>query len=72
MVRQILKKENIDCFNEVIGAEIERSKIKKIQQTMSRYRDLPAFYVGDTKGDMIEGEASGCRHHRRDMGLAHH
>ena len=60
MVKQILKKENIDCFNEVIGAEIERSKIKKIQQTMSRYRDLPAFYVGDTKGDMIEGRKAGA------------
>jgi phosphoglycolate phosphatase len=60
MVRQIFKKENIDCFNEVTGAEIERSKSVKIQKTMSRYQDLPAFYVGDTKGDIIEGKQAGA------------
>ena len=27
---------------------------------MSRYRDLPAYYVGDTKGDMIEGKKAGA------------
>ena len=27
---------------------------------MDRYQDLPAFYVGDTKGDMIEGRQAGA------------
>ena len=59
-VWQLLEKENMACFNEVVGGETERSKVKKIQHTMSRYQDLPAFYVGDTKGDMIEGKKAGA------------
>ena len=27
---------------------------------MSRYQDLPGYYVGDTKGDMIEGKKAGA------------
>ena len=27
---------------------------------MSRNLDMPAFYVGDTKGDMIEGKQAGA------------
>lgn len=60
LVWKFLEKEDITCFDEVIGADKERSKVKKIQKTMSRYQDLPAFYVGDTKGDMIEGKQAGA------------
>ncbi len=60
LVWQLLEKEDITCFDEVIGADKERSKVKKIQKTMSRYQDMPAFYVGDTKGDMIEGKQAGA------------
>jgi phosphoglycolate phosphatase len=60
LVRQVFEKEGIACVDEVVGGEAERSKVKKIQKTMSRYRDLPAYYVGDTKGDMIEGKKAGA------------
>ena len=60
LVWQFLEKEDITCFDEVIGADKERSKAKKIQKTISRYQDMPAFYVGDTKGDMIEGKQAGA------------
>ena len=60
LVWQFLEKEGITCFDDVVGADKERSKMKKIQKTMSRYQDLPAFYVGDTKGDMIEGRQAGA------------
>ena len=59
-VKRILEKEDITCFDEIVGAETERSKVKKIQKAMSRYQDLPAYYVGDTKGDMIEGRKAGA------------
>ena len=59
-VWQLFNREGISCFHEVVGAEVEKSKVKKIQKTMSRYQDLPAFYVGDTKGDMIEGKQAGA------------
>ena len=60
LVRQVFEKEGIACVDEVVGGEAERSKVKKIQKTMSRYRDLPAYYVGDTKGDMLEGKKAGA------------
>jgi phosphoglycolate phosphatase len=60
LVRQVFEKEGIACFAEVVGGEAERSKVKKIQNTMARYRDLPAYYVGDTKGDMLEGKKAGA------------
>jgi phosphoglycolate phosphatase len=60
LVRQVFEKEGIAGVDEVVGGEVERSKVKKIQKTMSRYRDLPAYYVGDTKGDMIEGKQAGA------------
>jgi phosphoglycolate phosphatase len=60
IVWQFFEKEGIDYFDEVFGADMERSKVKKIQKTIFRYQDLPAYYVGDTKGDMIEGKKAGA------------
>lgn len=58
---RILKQNGIECVRDVIGAEIEKSKIKKIHTTMARHPGTPAYYVGDTKGDMIEGKAAGTQ-----------
>jgi phosphoglycolate phosphatase len=60
-VIQVLNQNDIDCFKDVIGAEKEKSKIKKIQNTMSLHLGVPAYYVGDTKGDMIEGKNAGTQ-----------
>ncbi|HBW39103.1 HAD family hydrolase [Desulfosporosinus sp. BICA1-9] len=58
---KILSQNGITCFIDVIGAEKEKSKIKKIQNTMSLHPRIPAYYVGDTKGDMIEGKHAGTQ-----------
>lgn len=58
---KILTQNGIACFIDVIGAEKEKSKIKKIHNIMSLYPRVPAFYVGDTKGDMIEGKHAGTQ-----------
>ncbi len=58
---RVLNQNGIDCFRDVIGAEKEKSKIKKIHNTMSLHPGSPAFYVGDTKGDMIEGKKAGTK-----------
>jgi len=58
---RILARAGIRGIEAVIGADQEKSKIKKIVRTKSRYPDLPAFYVGDTKGDMLEGRQAGAR-----------
>lgn len=52
---EILEKNGIHCCAGIIGADQEKSKIKKIHMAKGHYPDLPGFYVGDTKGDMIEG-----------------
>ncbi len=58
---QVLKQNGIECFIDVIGAEKEKSKIKKISNTILLHPGVPAYYVGDTKGDMIEGEKAGAK-----------
>lgn len=58
---RILNQNGIECFKDVIGAEKEKSKIKKIRNTMSLHPGTPAYYVGDTKGDMIEGKNAGTQ-----------
>lgn len=56
----VLEKYNIHCVKGVIGAEKEKSKVKKIQHVRMLYPNSPAFYVGDTKGDMLEGREAGA------------
>ena len=58
--KRVLQNNGINCFEDILGAEIEKSKVKKIRITMARYPGLPAYYVGDTKGDMIEGRKAGA------------
>ncbi|KUO78843.1 MAG: haloacid dehalogenase [Desulfosporosinus sp. BRH_c37] len=58
---RVLNQNRIDCFKDVIGAEKEKSKVKKIYTTSVLYPGVPAYYVGDTKGDMIEGKKAGAQ-----------
>lgn len=60
VVQQLFDREKINCFEAILGAEVEKSKVKKIQKAMSKYHERPAFYVGDTRGDMIEGRQAGA------------
>jgi phosphoglycolate phosphatase len=57
---QVLEQNEIKSFKGVIGADIEKSKIRKILSVKSLHPETTAFYVGDTKGDMIEGRQAGC------------
>jgi phosphoglycolate phosphatase len=59
-VKHVLLNNGVNCFEDVLGAEKEKSKVKKIRRTMARYAGLPAYYIGDTKGDMIEGRKAGA------------
>jgi phosphoglycolate phosphatase len=55
-VSRVLNTNGVNCFEDVLGAEKEKSKTRKIRQTKARYTSLPAYYVGDTTGDIIEGK----------------
>lgn len=61
VVEAYLKSQNISGFEEIIGAEKETSKAKKIEAIKAKYPKCEIFYVGDTKGDMIEGKKAGAK-----------
>ncbi len=61
LTSDFLSLSGVDCIEDIIGADIEKSKIKKIKHVMNLYPNLFPYYVGDTKGDMIEGEIAGAK-----------
>ena len=58
--KRVLQSNGVNCLEDVLGVEKDKSKVKKIRLTMARYPGLPAYYIGDTKGDMIEGRKAGA------------
>ncbi len=58
-VKDFLQRENINGIMEILGADVETSKVKKIKQISRKYPQHKPYYVGDTCGDIKEGrEAS--------------
>jgi phosphoglycolate phosphatase len=61
VVRRSLERNGVLGVHDVIGGERERSKVRKIRAAMAEHPHAPAWYVGDTRGDMIEGREAGAR-----------
>ena len=60
-VREVLYNNGITEFEDIVGAEKEKSKIKKIRRAMESYPSDISYYIGDTAGDMIEGREAGAK-----------
>lgn len=60
-VRGLLDRHGVAGVEDVLGAERGTSKVEKIHQVMQRYPGVPAYYVGDTCGDIVEGRKAGAR-----------
>jgi phosphoglycolate phosphatase len=62
VVRAFLAREGLgDLVKEVLGVEVDGSKVNKIAAVMGRYPGQSrCLYVGDTGGDMREGAAAGA------------
>ena len=60
-VREVLYNNGITEFEDIVGAEKEKSKVKKIRRAMEMYPFDTAYYIGDTAGDMIEGREAGAK-----------
>ncbi len=60
-VEAALDRFGIEGVCDVLGADKESSKVKKIKKVRKRYRGHTPWYIGDTKGDMLEGNSAGAR-----------
>jgi len=60
LVSTVLSNNGITEVEDILGADMEKSKIKKIRRAMEIYLFDTAYYVGDTAGDMIEGKEAGA------------
>ena len=61
MVERILREHKVRGVVEVLGGDHERSKTRKIRAVRRLIGEsLPAWYVGDTIGDMLEARAAGA------------
>lgn len=63
VIRPVLENAGIGfCFQGILGAEVHPDKTEKIWRIRARYPEAcPAWYVGDTLGDLLEGNRAGCR-----------
>jgi len=57
-VAEFVEKFGIGNVREILGSDKESSKVKKIKKVVKRHKGADAFYIGDTKGDMIEGRSA--------------
>lgn len=62
VVRAFLARAGLaDAVAEILGVEVDASKVNKIATVMARYPGQSrCLYVGDTSGDMLEGAAAGA------------
>lgn len=57
---EFLARHGVAGLCDVIGADREASKVKKIRRIRRAHRGAEVWYVGDTRGDMIEARAAGA------------
>jgi len=58
VVKEFLKKFGIKV-DDVLGADVETSKIKKIETVKKKYPNADFAFITDTSGDVKEGEKAG-------------
>jgi len=56
VVKRFFESKNLDLFKEIIGSDIEPSKIKKLTYIKEKYPNHNYYFFGDTIGDIIEGK----------------
>lgn len=48
-------------IKEIFGADLEKSKVRKIKRARKKHPGLETYYIGDTLGDMKEGRKAGAK-----------
>jgi phosphoglycolate phosphatase len=59
-IERFLERFQVEGVRDVLGADKEPSKVKKIRRVSRNYRGHTPWYIGDTKGDMLEGNEAGA------------
>jgi phosphoglycolate phosphatase len=59
-VENFLTEYQVRGVLDIIGAEKETSKVKKIRKVRKQHPECAPYYIGDTKGDMVEGRTAGA------------
>lgn len=59
-IEDFLERYQITGVREVLGADKEASKVKKIRRVVKGHPNCSPWYMGDTKGDMLEGNEAGA------------
>lgn len=59
VIESALEKNDIKVIEEVVGADKEKSKVRKIKRIEKKYPESKIYYVGDTTGDIYEGREAG-------------
>jgi len=63
-IKNFLKKETLlHCFSDILGEDIHRSKVFKIETILKEYNSSPeeAIFITDTTGDVIEAQKCGVQ-----------
>ena len=58
-IQEFLKNYEIDFISQVLGGDIEKSKIKKINLFKEKFPGYKVYYIGDTVGDIKEAKHAG-------------
>jgi phosphoglycolate phosphatase len=59
-VCSFLKRYGVPGVAGIVGSETHASKVKKIRRVLRQYPNHRAYYVSDTKGDLIEARRAGA------------
>jgi len=59
-IERFLADHKIANIHDVLGADKEPSKVKKIRAVLKNHKGCTPWYIGDTRGDMLEGNHAGA------------
>jgi phosphoglycolate phosphatase len=59
-VEAFLRRFEVEGIRDILGADKEASKVKKIRLIAARHPEHAPYYIGDTKGDMLEARRAGA------------
>jgi len=60
IAKAFLQRHGVSGMRSITGADVEASKVRKIRRAMRQERGYKPYYVGDTRGDMIETRRAGA------------